>query len=657
MALVSVSKGRRLTCLLLALFYLVASGSSLLSTGESSLGGKLEQILDRLDSLGAKQDELVDLVRANCLALRSTRSAPNEPNQSGILIGPDAGLERDLFHSSRLADNAIPTGNEQQKQPRGSSLADELQHQQTSQSVGLDRAKRQLLDLSQHYEVLLAGSLDSLGSLVREHLAAFRLGLSKLMSRFGETEYHQKELVVGLDQVRAEPSKNLPPTEACKCDIAIHGSDKTRTSVAEGVKSSDISALGKLVSHELFEELARRPGVDVPSLERRIVAGVTVELEIVITRQLAKLQNRLDEIDSVGKQSALLLARLEPSQTAPLTLTVNSTSTSIANSSLPLTTSPVGQLAQNSRWFPGSKVPGKLAEQQLAAPVSSSAQRSSCLSKTSLIRPTSCRQWRLAGANCSGQYYIFERGAIKHVYCDMNMDREDQGGGWTLILRRLDKSLTQQAKQSGNLDQPEGRKANQLLEAVRLAQVNFNQDWSNYKLGFGELSSWGEFFIGLNSLYILSNDEQPDGSGAPLELQLDLETNRAHQLHLRFSSFQVANETLGFRLDLGDCKASSPTPTSIGSAPSRLVCEPMSKLNGSQFYTHDRATIDSCPRPYGWWVGAPEATQCDSNPAGSGALTAPIGRDRHLFWPHWEHASEPIRKLVLKVRRLERSAS
>ncbi|XP_032596954.1 ficolin-1-like [Drosophila grimshawi] len=73
----------------------------------------------------------------------------------------------------------------------------------------------------------------------------------------------------------------------------------------------------------------------------------------------------------------------------------------------------------------------------------------------------------------SGVYQIFLPGHSLQPFL-VSCDGDTQGGGWTVILRRMDGS------------------------------VNFFRYWNDYKEGFGNVN--GEFFIGLDKLYAMTKD-------------------------------------------------------------------------------------------------------------------------------------------------------
>ena len=92
------------------------------------------------------------------------------------------------------------------------------------------------------------------------------------------------------------------------------------------------------------------------------------------------------------------------------------------------------------------------------------------------------------------------------VACNNSVD----GGGWTVIQRRIDGS------------------------------VNFYRDWSEYKYGFGNMSS--EFFIGLKILHALTTTLQP------VELLIQLQDFDDVLKYAKYDDFQVGNETENYKL-------------------------------------------------------------------------------------------------------------
>jgi len=93
------------------------------------------------------------------------------------------------------------------------------------------------------------------------------------------------------------------------------------------------------------------------------------------------------------------------------------------------------------------------------------------------------------------------------VYCDQMR----QGGGWTVIQRRI----------NGTID--------------------FYRTWSEYKLGFGALE--GEFWLGNDNIHLLT-------SASPMELMIEMETFGGHYFYAQYSSFYVHNEGAKYRLDI-----------------------------------------------------------------------------------------------------------
>ncbi|ETN59249.1 techylectin-5B [Anopheles darlingi] len=101
------------------------------------------------------------------------------------------------------------------------------------------------------------------------------------------------------------------------------------------------------------------------------------------------------------------------------------------------------------------------------------------------------------------------------VYCEQTYE----GGGWTVIQRRMDGS------------------------------VNFMRDWQDYKRGFGTLR--GEFWLGLDQIHRLTNV-------ARHELLVQLEDFDGGRATARYDHFRIGAESVKYALlELGQCVSCS----------------------------------------------------------------------------------------------------
>ena len=113
----------------------------------------------------------------------------------------------------------------------------------------------------------------------------------------------------------------------------------------------------------------------------------------------------------------------------------------------------------------------------------------------------------------SGEYHINPKNdmALK-VFCDMETD----GGGWTVIQRRVDD------------------------------KVDFQRNWYDYKHGFGDLT--GNFWIGLENMHMLAGPSK----GATLRIELKHLLKGNTTFHAKYGTFTIADETDGYRLNVAD---------------------------------------------------------------------------------------------------------
>ena len=133
---------------------------------------------------------------------------------------------------------------------------------------------------------------------------------------------------------------------------------------------------------------------------------------------------------------------------------------------------------------------------------------------------------------------------------------ETDGGGWTVFQRRMDGS------------------------------VDFYRNWSDYQLGFGDLT--GEFWLGLDKIHRLT----PTNSRETHELRVDLADYSGTQRYAKFNSFTV-----------GDVKSKY---TLTVSGYSGTAGDSLNEQNGMKFTTKDQDN-DNCggncavTNTGGWW--------------------------------------------------------
>lgn len=163
-----------------------------------------------------------------------------------------------------------------------------------------------------------------------------------------------------------------------------------------------------------------------------------------------------------------------------------------------------------------------------------------------------CEQVYNRGHTKSGVYYIksqYTPCAIP-VYCDM----DTPPGGWLMVLCRQD------------------------------GHVNFTQNWTEYRDGFGDVNS--EHWLGLSNLFLLSNQ-------AHYQLRVDLWDFYGSRVYAEYRHFRVEGERDRYRLHVSN---------HTGTAPDGL-----SSHNGMHFSTPDRDndayTEYHCAKEWhsGWW--------------------------------------------------------
>ncbi|PWA14316.1 hypothetical protein CCH79_00012340 [Gambusia affinis] len=203
-----------------------------------------------------------------------------------------------------------------------------------------------------------------------------------------------------------------------------------------------------------------------------------------------------------------------------------------------------------------------------------------------------CSDHLLRGKTRSGLYLVTPdlHSSSFQVYCDMELD----GGGWTLLQRRQDGS------------------------------VSFNRSWVEYQAGFGVLDG-GEFWLGNNKMHLLTRDRG-------MELRVELEDFDGVTEHAQYEHFRVASERLRYRLTVGGYS---------GTAGDALRFSKTYDHNNRAFTTpdrdNDRYPSGNCGAYYssGWWFDACMA----ANLNGKYYFGKYKGVRDGIFWGTWHNIS------------------
>ncbi|XP_031721373.1 mucin-5AC-like [Anarrhichthys ocellatus] len=218
--------------------------------------------------------------------------------------------------------------------------------------------------------------------------------------------------------------------------------------------------------------------------------------------------------------------------------------------------------------------------------------KQSTLKPSKVTMPRDCSDHLLRGGTKSGVYLVTPdlRSRSFSVLCDMELD----AGGWTLLQRRQDGS------------------------------VSFNRTWAEYRSGFGELDG-GEFWLGNNMIHLLTRDRD-------IVLRVELEDFGGVMEYAEYQQFMVASERMRYRLTVGAYS---------GTAGDSLRFSKSYDHNNRAFTTpdrdHDRYPSGNCGAYYssGWWFDSCMA----ANLNGRYYVGSYKGVRDGIFWGTWHDIS------------------
>uniref|UniRef100_A0AAQ4R4B9 Fibrinogen C-terminal domain-containing protein n=1 Tax=Gasterosteus aculeatus aculeatus TaxID=481459 RepID=A0AAQ4R4B9_GASAC len=211
-------------------------------------------------------------------------------------------------------------------------------------------------------------------------------------------------------------------------------------------------------------------------------------------------------------------------------------------------------------------------------------------SKVTTVRD--CSDQVLRGGQKSGVYLVTPdlRSRSFPVLCDMELD----AGGWTLLQRRQDGS------------------------------VSFNRTWDEYRSGFGELDG-GEFWLGNNMMHLLTRDRD-------MVLRVELEDFDGVMEYAEYEHFRVGSERMRYRLTVGAYS---------GTAGDALRFSKSYDHNNRAFTTpdrdNDRYPSGNCGAYYssGWWFDSCMA----ANLNGRYYVGSYKGVRDGIYWGTWRNIS------------------
>ncbi|CAL4083346.1 unnamed protein product, partial [Meganyctiphanes norvegica] len=184
-------------------------------------------------------------------------------------------------------------------------------------------------------------------------------------------------------------------------------------------------------------------------------------------------------------------------------------------------------------------------------------------SRLTQITASDCSDIQGHGFSKSGIYTIHaDRGnrAID-VFCDM----DTEGGGWTVIQRRLPHSK----------------------------EIDFDRGWYDYKVGFGNVSK--DYWLGLENMHLLTNTRQ-------YEIRIEISDFEGGEAYAHYVKFYIEGEDEGYRLHIGGYSGTAGDSLANEGMPDNFTSDNMMFTTADN--DHDTSHEINCAKYWkigGWW--------------------------------------------------------
>ncbi|KAM6924018.1 fibrinogen-like protein 1 [Xenentodon cancila] len=199
--------------------------------------------------------------------------------------------------------------------------------------------------------------------------------------------------------------------------------------------------------------------------------------------------------------------------------------------------------------------------------------------------------------------------SVVKVFCDLT-----EGGGWTVIQRRLNGTVT------------------------------FNRSWAEYKDGFGDMNA--EFWLGNDNLYYITTQGN-------YSLRIHLEDFDGNQRYADYKYFKVANEKEHYRLTFGGYTG---TAGDAFSGSHLTGVSDWASHQSMRFSTYDRDNDNyrgNCAQEDkgGWWFNKCHSAHLNGVYYSNGYYSA--STDDGIVWYTWRGWWYSLKTSIMKIRPID----